>query len=431
MNAPSTTWGEPDKSAWTPPLSASAEIAPGVGRTLAFTYCCAAFLIGLVRSWTIQLVGAMPVGELILLAVVGHAILWMALTSRLLAPLPAPRLLAVFAFCQGLALISYIVTDLWRESAPVDMIRGWLRMIFVLIDLGGLALLLGATERTFAFLQLGASFSFLQLLITPPTFGEYWKFGFAYPVTTFVLLLAPRFLGYWAAPLSCLALGVLNALMDFRSLGAICIGIGGLLAIRALPRTARKALMIVGALGVLALSPWIFQKMFADTDGRANRSNVERLAMLAAALEGFTESPLLGQGSWFSKSDLMDNFLLIRSDKAHAAGGGMQFKDDDFEGISIHSQLLVTLAEGGIFGGLFFFAYGIGIVWAMWFALGDAAWHWTLPSRVFILATSFWDLWMSPFSGPVRVNIALTAILIALFWRQRIQLRSALPLSRA
>jgi hypothetical protein len=431
MNAPSTTWGDSDKSSWAPPLPASAEVAPGVDRTLAFAYGCAAFLIGLVRSWTIQLVGAMPVGELILLAVVGHAILWMALTSRLPAPLPAPRLLAVLAFCQGLALISYIVTDLWRESAPVDMIRGWLRMIFVLIDLGGLALLLGATERTFAFLQLGASFSFLQLLITPPTFGEYWKFGFAYPVTTFALLLAPRFLGYWAALLSCLALGVLNAFMDFRSLGAICLGIGGLLAIRALPRTARKALMIVGALGVLALSPWFFQKMFADTDGRANRSNVERLAMLAAAWEGFAESPLIGQGSWFSKSDLMDNFLLIRSDKAHAAGGGMQFKDDDFEGVSIHSQLLVTLAEGGIFGGLFFFAYGFGIVWAMWFALGDAAWHWTLPSRVFILATSFWDLWMSPFSGPVRVNIALTAILIALFWRQRIQRRGALSLSRA
>ena len=425
MNAPSTTWSEDDKGAWTPARPASADVAPGVGRTLVLAYCLAAFLIGLVRSWTIQLVGAMPVGELILLAVVGHAILWVALTSRLPAPLPAPRLLAIFALCQGLALVSYIVTDLWRESAPVDMIRGWLRMVFVLIDLGGLALLLGATERTFAFIQLGASFSFLQLLITPPTFGEYWKFGFAYPVTTFVLLLAPRLLGYWAAPLSCLAVGVLNAFMDFRSLGAICIGIGGLLAIRALPKSARKAFMTAGAIGVLALSPWIFQKMFADTGGRADRSNVERLSMLSAAWEGFVESPLIGQGSWFSRSDLMDNFLLIRIEKAHAAGGGMQFKDDDFEGISIHSQILVTLAEGGIFGGLFFFAYGLGIIWAMWFALSDAAWHWTLPSRVFILATSFWDFWMSPFSGPVRVNIALTALLIALFWRERARQRAA------
>lgn len=425
MNVPSTTWGEQDRGAWTPVMSVPAEVAPGVGRTLAFAYCFAAFLIGLVRSWTIQLVGAMPVGELIILAVVGHAILWVALTSRLPSPLPSPRLLAVLAFCQVLALISYIITDLWRESAPVDMIRGWLRMVFVLIDLGGLALLLGATERAFAFLQLGASFSFLQLLITPPTFGEYWKFGFAYPVTTFVLLLAPRFFGYWAGVLGCVALGLLNAFMDFRSLGAICIGIGALLAIRALPKIARKGLMIVGALGVLALSPLIFDKMFADTGGRADRSNVERLSMLAAAWEGFVESPLIGQGSWFSKSDLMDNFLLIRSDKAHAAGGGMQFKDDDFEGIAIHSQLLVTLAEGGIFGGLFFFVYGFCIIWAMWFALGDAAWHWMLPSRVFILATSFWDLWMSPFSGPVRVNIALTAILIALFWRERSRQRAA------
>lgn len=430
MNSPTTTWSDSGSGTWPVVVSAPGDVAPGVGRLTVFAYCAAAFLIGLVRSWTIQLVGAMPVGELILLAVVGHAVVWAALTSRLPAPLPSPRLLGIFALCQVLALISYVVTDLWRESAPVDMIRGWLRMVFVLIDLGGLALLFGATERTFAFLQLGASFSFVTLLITPPTFGEYWKFGFAYPVTTLVLLLAPRFLGYWGAPLGCMALGVLNALLDFRSLGAICLGLGALLLIRALPKIARKVVMIVGGVIVLAASPLIFEKMFADTGGRADRSNVERLAMLTAAWEGFAKSPLIGQGSWFSKSDLMDNFLLIRSEKAHAAGGGMQFDNEDFEGIAIHSQILVTLAEAGIFGGLFFFVYGVLIAWAMWFALGDAAWHWTLPSRIFILATSFWDLGMSPFSGPVRVNIALTALLIVLFWRERSRQRAGqtLPL---
>jgi len=84
----------------------------------------------------------------------------------------------------------------------------------------------------------------------------------------------------------------------------------------------------------------------------------------------------------------------------------------------------VTLAEGGIFGGTFFFVYGLGIVWALWFALSSAAWRWTLPSRIFILITSFWDLWMSPFSGPVHINIALTVLLIVMLWRERNQLRA-------
>jgi len=427
VNQTSTAWPDTPKPAGESAIPDHLEAPPTSGKTLAFFYCLAAFSIGLIRTTTISLVGAMPIGELILLVVVGHALLWLALTRRSPAPLPSPRLLALFIFCQLVAFGSYIVTDLWRESIPVDMIRGWLRMIFVLIDIGGLALIFGGASRAFLFLQIGAGLSFAQLLIAPPTFGDYWKFGFGYPATTLVFLLAPRVLGFWGAPLACFALGGLHSVMDFRSLAAICVAIGGLLLLRIVPRLARKLLMVLAALVFIVSSPVIFQKMFADTGGRADRSNVERLAMLAAAWEGFVESPIIGQGSWFGKSQVMDNFLLIRADKAHAAGGAMHFKDDDFEGIAIHSQLFVTLAEAGLFGATFFFVYGGFIIWALWFALTDAAWHWTLPSRVFILVSGFWDLWMSPFSGPVRVNIALIVILIALFWRERSQQRAGLP----
>jgi hypothetical protein len=36
-------------------------------------------------------------------------------------------------------------------------------------------------------------------------------------------------------------------------------------------------------------------------------------------LDGFLASPLLGNGSWFSRSNVWDNFLIIRSTREHDA----------------------------------------------------------------------------------------------------------------
>jgi hypothetical protein len=425
MSAPGPAWNREFEL----PLSSTAPITfesvPAMGQKGVFAYCAAAFVLGSVRLLTVSQVGAMPVGELVLLALLGHALLWIVLFQRLPVALPSPRLIGLFAVCQALALMSYILSDLWRNSFPVDMIRGWLRMVFVLLDMGGLALLMGVGRRAFIFFQIGSSISCVSVLFLPPLFGDYWKFGLAYPVTVLVLLIIPYWFGFWATVLAFLGLGVLHAVMDFRSFGGICVCLCFLLSLRALPKLTRKSIMGVGGAAVLLLMPWISEKMFSNTGGRTDRSNVERSSMLSAAWEGFLASPVIGNGSWFSNSNVMDNFLLIRAERERLGGGGMGFDNTAAEGLSIHSQMLVTLAEGGLVGGAFFFCYGIFILWAIWFALGDAAWDWTLPSRLFLLVNSFWDLWMSPFSGPVRINIALTVILIAIFWRERAQLRAS------
>ena len=53
-----------------------------------------------------------------------------------------------------------------------------------------------------------------------------------------------------------------------------------------------------------------------DEFDRAGRSDVDRTAMIQAAVEGFVESPFIGHGSWFSNSDVLDNYLYIRADLA-------------------------------------------------------------------------------------------------------------------
>jgi hypothetical protein len=411
------------------PLSSTAQTAfesiPTMGKQGVRAYWAAAFILGLTRLLTFSLVGAMPVGELVLMALLGQTVLWIALFHRLPVPIPSPRLITLFCVCQFLALMSYIFSDLWRNSLPVDMIRGWLRMVFVLLDIVGLALLMGVGRRAFIYFQIGSGLSFLQIFILPPLFGDYWKFGLAYPVTVSVLLVVPFFFGFWATIFAFLGLGVLHAVMDFRSFGGICVFLCFLLSLRALPKITRKSILAVGGGATLLLMPLISQKMFSNTGGRSDRSNVERSSMLTAAWEGFLASPVIGNGSWFSNSNVIDNFLLIRAEREQLSGGGLGFDNSSAEGMAIHSQMLVTLAEGGLVGGAFFFCYGVFILWGIWFALGDAVWDWTLPSRLFLLVNSFWDLWMSPFSGPVRINIALTVVLIALFWRERAQQRAS------
>jgi hypothetical protein len=396
----------------------------GLSAWMPTIYVGLAFVLGLLDHVTLRLVGLMPVDELLLGAVLVQMVLWIAFLRRLPGPIVSPRLLAVFLAAQVLALASYIIADLYRESASGDMVRGWSRMVFLGINILGFAQLFGVSRRCFVALQVGLIFSFVGSLASGPLFGDYWKFAFAYPVTTAVLLVAPRWLGFLGSIVACFALAALQAVMDFRSLGGICAVIGVLLILRFLPASWRRVILLTGAVAGLVLSPIAAQHALSGSGERGTRSNVERSAMLQAAWEGFTRSPIIGQGSWFSRSTVMDDFLLIRMVNAQEAGVG-GFDDTDFEGVAIHSQLLVALAEGGLFGAVFFLVYGALILWGLWFCLVGARWTWLIPVQLFILLVAFWNLLMSPFSGPHRVEIALAVGLILLLWRERNQLRAA------
>ena len=388
-------------------------------------YVALAFALGLLDHVTLRLVGLMPVDELLLGAVLVQMVVWIAFLRRLPGPLVSPRLLGFFLAAQVIALASYVVADLYRESWTGDMVRGWSRMLFLGINILGFAQLFGVSSRAFVALQIGLIFSFVGSLMAGPLFGDYWKFAFAYPVTTAVLLAAPRWLGFHASVARVLCAGGAairhgfpqsrRHLRGHRRAAAAPL-FSGVVAPRHSPAPARWSSW--------SCRPCSRSKALSSSGERGTRSNVERSAMLQAAWEGFCRSPIIGQGSWFSRSTVMDDFLLIRMENAQQAGVG-GFDDTDFEGVAIHSQILVALAEGGLFGATFFIVYGAFILWGLWFCLVDAPWHWVIPVRLFILLVAFWNLLMSPFSGPHRVEIALAVGLILLLWRERDQLRRA------
>ena len=208
-------------------------------------------------------------------------------------------------------------------------------------------------------------------------------------------------------------------LMGYRSLGMQCLLLAGLLLSRSLPLLFRKYLFIMCIPIALVGLPWTLNLLLADTEDGTVRSNVERSAMLTAAWEGFLASPWVGNGSWFSKSDVWDNFLLIRSQKEVETGGKLGFDPHDFEGTAIHSQILTALAEGGLLGGTFFLAYTVLIILGFWFLLTEASWHWLMPIRLSILISSFCGVFMNPFSGWSRLEIGMTAALTVVLLDER------------
>ena len=293
-------------------------------------------------------------------------------------------------------------------------------MSFLLIDIAALALLAGAGNRMFVLYLIGLCFSSLLTFLKGPLFGDYWKFCFAYPVTIFILLAVPRLLGLPATIIASFALGILHLLMHYRSLGMQCLLLAVLLIVsNTLPRLFRRYLFIISVPIALAALPLAAKMLFANTEGRANRSNVERSAMLQAAWEGFLASPLVGNGSWFSRSDVWDNFLIIRSQKEFEAGGGLGFDSRDFEGKAIHSQILTALAEGGLLGGTFFLTYSVLIFLGFWFLITDATWHWLNPVRLSILISGLCGVFMNPFSGTSRLDISVAAVLTLVLLDER------------
>lgn len=377
-----------------------------------------AFLTGLLAPFTINVVGSLPLAEIVLIALAGAIVVQACLTGRIAAPYFREPLLWLLIAAQGLALVSYIVSDIFRETTTNDILRGWSRMIFLSLDIAGIAYLFGADRRSFLVTQIGLALSgFAAVAVYGAQYDAYWKFGFGAPITFVVLLLLPR-LGFWLGTFSLFGLGFLHLVLDFRSFGAVCFMAGVLVLVTRLPRQLRVVTVIPSLIGAIALAIVFTQTRGHEQTQRGERSNVERSAMMEAAWEAVRESPMIGQGSWFSKSPVMGNFLFLRAAKAQEAGVHGYATDVDEKNMAIHSQILVSVAEGGLVGGTFFFVFGLALLWGLGYCTLWRFYDVNSPLYLTVLLLSVWNLLFSPFSGPHRLLIAFSCGLLLILWRE-------------
>ena len=416
-----------------PANETEAATAPG------WLFVALSFGAGLLAPFTVNLVGQLPVGELVFGAALGYLLLWTVLHHRVPGWLLKSRLLWTLLACQGLAFAGYVVADFYRGSSPTDIARGWARMVFLVMDILAVAFLFGGTPRRAQGRESYVGFQWgfvlggvLNALFGNVIFGDYWKFGYAFSVSIALLLIAPRF-GFWVTQATCFGLGVLHMALDFRSMGALCLALPFAMFLQRMPRKQQLlALPVCLLLAFSAVGYLYYSRSQSEASAaRGTRSDVERAAMLEAAWNGFTRSPFIGNGSWFSKSDVMTEFYALRYTKSLEAGVG-SFTEGEEEDVKmvIHSQLLVGLAEGGILGGLFFLAYGAMLFWALIYCTFGQPWHRYSAIYHFTLQESFWGLGMSPFSGMHRMLIAVSTGLVLMLWAERAAVKRAAAAER-
>jgi len=375
----------------------------------------ASFLAGALTPFTLSIGGEMPVGEIVLMLVAGWAMLCLVFNHAWPGPLLQDKLTRSLLAAQFVALCGYVFSDLYRGSSSNDIARGWSRMIFLAIDIVAMAYLFGRSPGNLLVFLFGRCLGeAASAMILGPLFGDLWKFGFGTPLTILLFWIAP-IAGPVAAVVAAAAAGVLHFSLDYRSLGSLCMVAGTLTVLQVLPKRSRLWLAPLGAVVVGGAIVWTYGNTRVGNEGRGTRSDVERSAMATAAVEAFEESPLIGHGSWFSNSNVYDNFALIRHDAARAAHvGGFPDRNEGSAGTAIHSQILVALAEGGLFGGAFFFVYGASLAWTLYLTVFVDEWNRLTPLCTLLLLFALWNLFFSPFSGAHRVHIAMTCALMLL-----------------
>lgn len=374
------------------------------------------FAAGFLTLFTVSIGGELPLGELLLMATAGWVVLCAFINRAWPCALFKNKFLWVLVAAQVIALCGYIFSDLYRHSFPRDMIRGWSRMVFLAIDVIAITYLFGRSVRNLTVFLLGQSVGcIVSAVVFGPLFGDMWKFGIGTPVTFLLFMIAPR-AGPTIAALAAVGLGVVHFVLGFRSMGGLCLLTGILTVLQAgLPVKSRVWLAPFAAAAAVAAVLWVSSHASGREEHVATRSNVERSAMITAAIEAIKKSPFIGHGSWFSNTDVYDNFMLIRRESAREANiGGFPQEYEDAGTSAIHSQILVAIAEGGIFGGAFFFVFGAGLVVILFKLIFCRQWDRRAPLCTILLAATLWNLLLSPFSGAQRVYIAVGCGLILL-----------------
>jgi hypothetical protein len=316
-----------------------------------------------------------------------------------------------------ITLCGYVLSDVVQGSRLDQIMRGWGRIALLLTDFIALTIIFGKDRRYLWWYALGSGLGgilMLRLINNAPL--GLWKFGYADPV-----LMVSAALG-WFAPLKAASawiglLGLYSMKTDYRSFAGFCFGIAAILWVRAgtPDGSASKpgSLVKLGlAGGVAAVSVFIALSLTGGNDtGRRSESDAGRRAAFETGVEAVIRSPIIGYGSWAESKELSQMYL-SRVNKLRGGSGSVTV--DDHLVFNPHSQILHAWFEGGILGTAF-------LVTILWHLMKSGGWLLSrrpvdalTPLLLVVAVNMLWNLFMSPFTGPHRLGIAVGAAMLVL-----------------
>jgi len=381
----------------------------------------AIFLIPCLSFQEFGLGGRLFLPELVLLAALP---LLLVLKSRpLLTPVVKTFLVLIFAW-----FASQVLTDFIRDTPFEDWTRGWAKIAIFGVNLVALRLLLANSRSRFVSFGLGLAVGYLLgYLSSPNEFAAEnpWKWGYGTALTYFVVIATMHPLVRktpLAAETLLTILAIPSLLLNFRSLGAICL-------LTALFLTARRrfqrtngnirstlislgllvfaGVTIVGAYELAVTKSWLgetaWEKYQIQTSGEFGLFLGGRNEILGS-WPAILDSPLIGHGSWAKNIEYV---LLMKESLASLGYGGVGYYADDQ--IPTHSYLFGAWVEAGLAGAIFWswILYRTLRLLLIVFRSEEQAAPWI----VFLSLDLIWSIFFSPFGALSRLTAAYIIVL--------------------
>ena len=340
-----------------------------------------------------------------------------------------------FLYFGLLWLAAQVLTDIIRHTPFEDYSRGWSKILLTLTHFATIALLIRLSQRRLILYGAGMILGgVLTFFIAPNEFATAlpWKFGLGTPITLLVCLTAGMIAR--RRPISAItmltAIGVINLIFGFRSIGALCVAAAIYSYFQISPRFAdsrmgkRRALLTIaglaaGVLGIYAIyvhgvkSGWFGgaeqEKYEMQSSGALGILLGGRSDILASSV-AIMDSPFIGHGSW-AKDPMYTAILFESMVDLGYENTNVAFENED-NVIPSHSYLFGAWVESGIVGAAFW-------VWVLWLA-ASALFQATgreplFPFFGFIGMLLIWNVLFSPYGADARFTATYDVYAIILF----------------
>ena len=428
------------------------------------------FLIPASNFLTFKLIGMLPGGELIVLALLIPCLLsywrrvWRGLNKSIY-------------FMMGMWLLAQIVSDFYNHSPFENAAKGEALIAFFALDLIVLSALAYKNNKRILYYAIGYVVGVsLSVFFFPPGYdtmgetGASWKFGYAPICIGITIIISCYFYGkrkYFIALVLVLGIAAVNLSQNYRSqvliLSSVAVLVapistwlrqnsglnlskGGLKKEMSLMSAFTRENMLV--LGLMAFASFGVSKTYsllassgALGDEAQTKYEVQSRGKLGLLIGGRPETlvsiravldrPFLGHGSWASDPKYVEMLTDVAAETGYNDEGGPQ-ADADYL-IPTHSALMGAWVFSGVIGAVFWaYVYYLVLLGVMKLI----NYHPPLtPYFAYALISSMWSILFSPFGQGARMDYAILLVILGSLLEPELphvtdQLVQKIPLSR-
>jgi O-antigen ligase len=324
-----------------------------------------------------------------------------------------------------MTILGYVITDVSLGTKLEQLLKGWARIIFVLINAIALIIIAAHHRNSIWWFVIGIAIGGICYLYVQGVPWTIWKLGYGENISL-LIIASTVLLPFRIAIVVLLALGLIHIGLDYRNLGAACLVVAAIVwsrvgspekVVNDFAHMSKLILLGMLTLFILVTALIVTQDEYAD---RRSESNAGRTAGILVSIDAIMDSPFIGYGSWTENTELARKLKKEVDRRTPAQNRKFASHGKNFRS---HSQFLQSWVEAGILGVAFFLFYACILIWGFYRLAFTRALDRFTALYLYVVIVSLWHLLASPFGGEMRVHITLAIATLFMLtyektWRQ-------------